>query len=938
MKNPLSIEVLESRIAPAVLFIANNASLGQFEVETSVGTPVTGDATAAGNMGANLAIHLYKGDSLVFDVNDNHVVDAGVDVLLMKVKSGQAIAFLTDFEGDGVFQQTNFSGLAVGDFDGKSFSGQGDAGVNGDISTTLDSSGNFTPGELQHASIAGLKLTGHVGNQFEGTGNILAGGSISKITIKNPTGPSSGQSVGGVIATGMAVSNYVGLSFQAVEGENGGDITGIKLASGVFGIYAGSAVDVNDDGDPETASVAPGRGGSISKVALGIGSTYHIEAGTGGGSNELPGGAGGSISDVKGGTFVYGDYLTVLAGAGGYGTVGGNGGSIAKVSLSKTGDGGVNMAAGNGGDGFFGNGGSGGSITKASLSTSMDGQEIFIHAGSGGMAGGDPEVDSFNGGKGGSISGLKVTSTGTSLFSPLLAISGGNGGGGTGAGGDGGAVDTVGLKLLANVGSLTILGGIGGDGYSSAGAGGGVSGLKINMLGSQGVEFVGGNGGIAYGIGGVAGAGGSVNDVTFANAGYIGYMDGPAGLGIRGGLGGEAYSEDGKGGAGGAVTNLKLKNTGGISSLAIVGGAGGAGIAGSGNGGSVAHVAFAGAGALGSVFSEQPGLVIYGGESIGDGGYGPTMGLGGSGGGVSDVLIKHTGVGTSMTIGGGFGSHSDGPDAIGGAGGSVSSVTITAPGSSVNVFGGMGGYAMGSEPLPPEELEGLAADLISPAIAGAGGSVSALTIKTGLVTVFAGQGGDSYFGQAGAGGDVSTLALTVSSSARIIAAGDGGSTSLGIVGNGGSISSVTVAGDIGDFSSSEYYYYEIESRFTGLIAGAAGGVDGIYSNAGNGSITGVTATRISAIYAGLNRVLTITGDFDSTNAVAQITGLATTVLGADRNGDHAFTFSEGDSDLIFQLPDDVAADGDSTTEGLVIVKAGGFVIPSSLTPLKVIEV
>ncbi len=785
MFTSLPIEILEDRIAPAVLFVTNIPG-ETFKVVDSGGLTLAGNTQAAGEVGANFAISLAKGDSLVFDANGDQILN-GNDVLLMKVSSGRAMAFLTDVDSDGLFQNRDFTGLAVGDSAGKSFSGSGNAGINGSVATMLDSSGNLTIGTLQPTSIAGLKLVGQVGDFNYGTGNIVAGGSISKISIKSPVGGATGQSVAGFIATGTAAAEYAsvsfspysafGINFEPALGAAGGDITGVKLASGAQGIIAGRGADSYDDGEPETTEPAAGKGGSISNISLGLGSTNLIAAGAGGYSDVSAGGAGGSISGLKGVSYLFGDILTISAGNGGAGVTGGLGGSIEKTTVGVFGYG-LYVTAGTGGDSMIGDGAAGGAITKAAFQTQIVEGEIVITAGAGGLAGepivpdGDVASDALApiGGNGGDISGLKLSSNGASQGAYLVNITAGAGGSGS-VGGAGGAVSNASIKLGTTIGSLSIAGGSGAEGYTAGGDGGALTGLKLTLLGvNEGVSLMGGAGGVAYGASGIAGAGGKVDTVSVTNQGFIGgYVYTPdsnigSSLLVLGGAGGQTYGDfnfdGGTGGVGGDVSNFKLKNVGGIRTLGIIGGSGGNGQTTGGNAGSVTTVALGGSGAFGDVYDPETGITIAGGNAQGDQGEGGPVTAGGNGGSVSSVTIKHTGVGTTINLSGGNGSQADGPDGIAGIGGSVTGSSISALHSVVNVYGGTGGSANG-EPQPPDstEEEPLPTPILT-ATGGAGGSVSGLTLKAGQVNIFAGTGGDALYGQAGVGGEISTVGVT----------------------------------------------------------------------------------------------------------------------------------------------------------------------------------
>jgi hypothetical protein len=140
----------------------------------------------------------------------------------------------------------------------------------------------------------------------------------------------------------------------------------------------------------------------------------------------------------------------------------------------------------------------------------------------------------------------------------------------------------------------------------------------------------------------------------------------------------------------------------------------------------------------------------------------------------------------------------------------------------------------------------------------------------------------------------------------LIVAGDGGSVTqaggAGTPGLGGSVSDVAIKG-----------------LLTSLSTGLGGtDADGNYAIARNGSVAKVSANQIGRILAGNN--------YHTYNAVAQITGLKTSVLGFDAGGDFRFTWSDG-SNHTGAAGFTLAASGqnpDFTQDGLVIVAQGGF--------------
>src|SRR6266851_5238931 len=104
------IEILESRIAPATFLVSSTQLTITNAANPAIPPPVNPAAAAAA--GASAALFLNAGDSLVFDATADGKVGAG-DVTLMSVKTGSAIAFLTDFSGDNRFGLDEFTGAAV---------------------------------------------------------------------------------------------------------------------------------------------------------------------------------------------------------------------------------------------------------------------------------------------------------------------------------------------------------------------------------------------------------------------------------------------------------------------------------------------------------------------------------------------------------------------------------------------------------------------------------------------------------------------------------------------------------------------------------------------------------------------------------------------------------------------------------------------------------
>jgi hypothetical protein len=193
----------------------------------------------------------------------------------------------------------------------------------------------------------------------------------------------------------------------------------------------------------------------------------------------------------------------------------------------------------------------------------------------------------------------------------------------------------------------------------------------------------------------------------------------------------------------------------------------------------------------------------------------------------------------------------------------------------------------------------------------------------------AGTGGASASGTGGIGGSVNSISMTaVGQFVRALKAGNGGN---GVrAGAGGNVSGVSVAGDIGDFTS-DFGVSSDTAGMGGIVAGMRGTGAGA---ATNGSIANITADRIAAMLAGSPAANAV----GYGNAVQKISGITASVIGADVNGDGIFSFTEGGVDGTYQ-PDGAhhATDGDTALDGFVLVRSGGLgKLP--VAPLKLIEI
>jgi hypothetical protein len=364
-----------------------------------------------------------------------------------------------------------------------------------------------------------------------------------------------GFSFGG---TGGSVSGVAVRFNPDVTGPNGtGFITGFVHLTG------------GDGGSGNSG--AGGAGGSISKSTTVAGGVPIILKG-GQGGDGLSGGAGGSVTGHGFKTYAdaYALRQVIVAGSGGDGIrSGGIGGSVRDFHGDFSilgGDGYLTATAGDGGSGSAGPGGAGGDIVKLSPTTpsnSANGNllagDIFMQAGNGG--------EGTIGGRGGSVSDFANKQSGANPG--LLVFIAGNGGDGTrGNGGVGGSVSALsvsslgthkpGDKVLSGFSYNHIIAGNGGDSANAAGGAGG-SVLNINTTASDNTYAVaagaGGNGLLAGGLGGsvktLALAVGGKGLVVAGNGGDAGGFLGDGGP-MPSGFGGKI----GKGGNGGSIVNF----------------------------------------------------------------------------------------------------------------------------------------------------------------------------------------------------------------------------------------------------------------------------------------------------------------------------------------------------------------------------------------------
>lgn len=578
------LEILESRIAPATLFLGASAGSVAGSITDNVGHAVNdtlAETTAQSHSGSDFAFLLNAGDKLVFDADSNRLFSvAAGDCNLIQITAGQAMVFFQDLDSNNKLDPWEITGLAVSD----KFNGTVDSDIHGSVVTAL-SGGSFTSDgstiALQNATIAGLRVAGFV------EGGIYAGGNISGIRAGQGIYDSVGYSVFG-IAAGTDSTDH-GVSFDGnhtsllthfeigtavnKNGANGANITGITLSYGTFSIEAG-------DGQSAEGTGNGGLGGSISNVQINTGfknnpnllsAGIYFDAGDGGhgglNGGKGIGGNGGAVTDVKltqaDSTVVLDGGIECNAGAGGDGfglkSNGGVGGSISGVKmniLSSMGTANVGFEAMSGGDAHGnGNGGGGGSIINSSIS--LGGQIGFVdNSGPDSVLGGWIEVVSGDGGKsfgggnggtGGSLTNLTVQQLDENSSFEHIRIAA-NGGGGmenndtflVSTGGAGGSISGLNLICKGTIGmggvtegQVLIYAGQGGAGTVQGGQGGALtnSSVVLGNIASDLTQIISaGNGGSLFeGTAGVAGGnGGAISNLSVR----INDMDGDVDFGV----------------------------------------------------------------------------------------------------------------------------------------------------------------------------------------------------------------------------------------------------------------------------------------------------------------------------------------------------------------------------------------------------------------------
>ena len=872
MKAPSSfptVEPLESRIAPAQIFVGASGTPGPespkdteynetnpfdpraplFVKTDPASNPTDAISLAVGGNANTYYIKLHAGDELF-----QFFIGSGYQSVI-KVTKGTLIAFFVDkTTAEGGITNEVESGELKGIALGANVSAVIKTPVDGDIVTIYDDKlDKLTLDPLTHqGSLLGPKQG--IGNLSVASvnGNIFSGGAIGKLAVEG-----SVKQIGtGLAASGKAIDLFrsvVGgegtLTITAAIGEAGPSISNVRVGT----------LDSLTAGDGGVG----GRGGSVGGIeVLQDTDGFTIRAGNGGagGATKLNGGPGGAVGSV----FVSGfnDVTTngnirIISGDGGDGAPppggglpGGNGGGAGKLTNVFVGfdsvahkpkpssgvlQDNVQLLSGNGGDGRVG--GAGGLLSSVKVEVSTPDSfgivdEIVVRAGIGGEG---TALGAGGGGVGGSVTKAIINNRAIGSFGSDILIQAGAGGvmnvPAPGKGAAGGSIANV--TLLGY--NARVLAGDGSNG-SSGGHGGKLSNIKLPVdeeILVQTLVVEAGKGGNA--AKGASGNGGSINLLTVGNSDLASLTINAAGGG-NGGTGAK-----GRGGFGGPVSNVNITDSsatgfGAAGAFVLRAGRGGDGSTGGGKGGSLTKTDFFGfdvsvdvaAGAGGSALVEGNGgagggttllnltsdglvngLVVNGKLQAGQGGNAAGKGAGGAGG---DIHVANFDVAGSVQLIAGDGGNGT---ALGGAGGR---------GGSLFAVGGVGHDGAGLLQAGNAGLLGGKAANGGRILGGSAARPTVLRSTTDL-HVLAGDGSNG-----GSGGDISGLAFGSTEDLLfpgptgdiLISSGDG--SGLGkVAGRGGNI--LNLNGNPGSGAG----------KFTRILAGDGGAV--ATKGATGGSIT-----------------------------------------------------------------------------------------------------
>ncbi len=327
--NPLFVESLESRIAPAILVNGGNLLGG-------TGNPTTGETSTGGN--TVTIVKVLSGEALVFyDAGSNHIMGISVGKNTRLDLTGNVIGdIVTNLLPDG----------RLTDSDNNPANGE-DGGI------------------LLPYKIKGI-TTHPLQTENGDLGRIIAGGSISNINVNGSLGGI--YSGDGIFRDGATASVNVG------------SVDYNTIVPGLQNVFALTAANAHVSAKA-----------NISNVVVHTANELEIFAGNGANSTDSAGTTGGSISNVTITTTLSGQgakpALFLHAGDGGAGTDGGVGGGITNFDdLGSTAY--VKIQTGNGGTASSGAGGLGGSLANSAITTSSPRYDLLMGHGGDGVRGG----------------------------------------------------------------------------------------------------------------------------------------------------------------------------------------------------------------------------------------------------------------------------------------------------------------------------------------------------------------------------------------------------------------------------------------------------------------------------------------------------------------------------------------------------------------------
>ncbi len=378
MKNPHTkstgpagqfLEALEQRIAPAGL---NEANITAAPTATSF-LLTAGHGISTADSGGNYLLYVEQGQAMVFttDLNANNRVDPG-EISGIAAGDGLKLLSFVDINGDIVTNLRSDGHLT--DSDGDASNGyDGKIVLNSHIqSITLRS---VTESDLNPALFDGNN-TPHdrvARSNYSIYGNIYAGGGIGSETTPGVLIDTSGF----VTQAGKFTEPLVFGDLKATPTPSIGHIyTGDSVGGKMFS-FGTSPLFGNEPGKSLRGTLSPfvpsagQSGGDVIGVNAGTAQYYiaGIQTGNGGfGAN------GGDIRNVK----INGDIgtLEIIAGDGGKGVSGGNGGSVLNFSALNSETTLVAIQTGDGGFGLLGTAGKAGQVsfsTDAVTTTNADG-------------------------------------------------------------------------------------------------------------------------------------------------------------------------------------------------------------------------------------------------------------------------------------------------------------------------------------------------------------------------------------------------------------------------------------------------------------------------------------------------------------------------------------------------------------------------------------